>query len=153
MNMIELGKRNMLLIGKLHPLIQNHTIESHARSSKAVKKQRPTAMYAFDHRFVCQVAFCFLHYLGNFTLRALRKHVVEYGPAPREHGSKDRTAYNAYPFEVVNSSMEFVKNYACVFGLPQPVASRGRANQAPSYLPAHHNHHSFRTSKNMYRER
>ncbi len=29
-------------------------------------------------------------------------------------------------------------NSASVFGLPQPAAPRGRANQAPTYLPAHH---------------
>ncbi len=65
---------------------------------------------------------------------------MEFGPVPREHGSKGRKAYNASPFEVVSSAMEFIKNYACVFGLPQPAAPRGRANQAPTYLPAHQNH-------------
>jgi hypothetical protein len=65
---------------------------------------------------------------------------MEFGPVPREHGSKGRKAYNAYPFEVVNSAMEFVKNYGSVFGLPQPAAPRGRANQAPTYLPANQNH-------------
>ena len=34
----------------------------------------------------------------------------------------------------------FIKNYSTVFGLPQPAAARGRANQAPTYLPAHQNH-------------
>ena len=36
--------------------------------------------------------------------------------------------------------IEFVKNYALVFGLPQPAALRGRANQAPTYLHADQNH-------------
>lgn len=36
--------------------------------------------------------------------------------------------------------MEFIKNYALVFGLPMPAASRGRANTAPTYLPADQNH-------------
>lgn len=139
LNMMELGKseRDMFVIGKLHLLIRNPT---HARSSKAAKKQRLTTTYAFDHRTVCQGAFCFLHCLGNFTLHALRKHIMEFGPVPREHGSKGRKAYNAYPFEVVSGAMEFIRNYACVFGLPQPATPRDRANQAPTYLPAHQNH-------------
>jgi hypothetical protein len=51
LNMMELGKieRDMFIIGKLHLLVRNPTMVSHARSSKAVKKQRLTATYAFDH--------------------------------------------------------------------------------------------------------
>ena len=47
---------------------------------RLLKKQRLTATYAFDHRIVCQKAFCFLHGIGEFTLRALRKHIVDAGP-------------------------------------------------------------------------
>ena len=142
LSMSELTKneRDMFMMGKLQLLVRDPGIVTHARSSKAVKKQRLTAAYAFDHRRVCQKAFCFLHNLGEFTLRALRKHVIEAGPIPREHGSKGRKAYNAYPFEVVSSAIAFIKNYASVFGLPQPAAPRGRANQAPTYLPAHQNY-------------
>ena len=142
LNMKELTKteRDMFLLGKLQLLIRDPSTVHHARSSKAVKKQRLTAAYAFDHRIVCHKAFCFLHSIGEFTLRALRKHIIEVGPIPREHGLKGRKAYNAYPFEVVSDAITFIKNYACVFGLPQPAALRGRANQAPTYLPAHQNH-------------
>ena len=76
----------------------------------------------------------------EFTLRALKKHIVDSGPIPREHGLKGRKAYNAYPYEVVKCAIEFIKKYASVFGLPQPAAPRGRANQAPTYLPANQNH-------------
>jgi len=133
-------ERDMFLIGKLHLLIRDPLAISHARSFKAVKKQRLTVAYAFDHRRICQKAFCFLHDIGEFALHALRKHVNEAGPVPREHGSKGRKAYNAYPFEVVSTAVAFIKNYASVFGLPRPAAPRGRANQAPTYLPAHQNY-------------
>ena len=68
---------------------------------------------------------------SNFTLRALKTQIYDVGPVPREHGLKGHKAYNAYPFEVVSAAAKFIKNYASVFGLPQPAASRGRANQAP----------------------
>ena len=40
----------------------------------------------------------------------------------------------------MSTAIEFIKNYALVFGLPQPVTSQGRANAAPAYLPANQNH-------------
>ncbi len=101
LSMKELSKneRDFFLMGKLQLLIRDPGTVSHARSSKAVKKQRLSAKYAFDHRLVCQRAFCFIHDIRDFTLRALRKHIVEAGPVTREHGSKGRKAHNAYPFE------------------------------------------------------
>lgn len=137
---LQKNERDMFIIGKLQILIRDPSTISHSRSSKAAKRQRVTAAYAFDHRLVCQKAFCFLHCIGEFTLRKLRKHILEFGPVPREHGSKGRKAYNAYPYDVVSKAITFIKNYASVFGLPQPAALRGRANQAPTYLPANQNH-------------
>ena len=56
LSMCELPKleRDMFLIGNLQLLIRDPTTVHHAGSSKAVKKQRLTATYAFDHRMVCQ---------------------------------------------------------------------------------------------------
>ena len=82
--------------------------------------------YAFDHCLVCQKAIY-----------------------SWEHESKGRKAHNAYPFEIVCDAVTFIKNYASVFGLPQPAALRGRANQAPTYLPAHQNH---KITHQKYRE-
>ena len=42
--------------------------------------------------------------------------------------------------EVVSAAVEFIKNYSSMFGFPQPAAARGRANQAPTYLPTNQNH-------------
>ena len=142
LSIMELDKheRDLFLMGKLQVLITDPSTVTHAGSTQAAKKQRRRAVYAFDHRVVCQHTFCFLHNIGEFTLRALRKHIVEAGPYPREHGSKGKKAYNAYPFEVVSDAVEFIKNYSTVYGLPQPAAPRGRASQAPTYLPATQNH-------------
>ena len=154
LNIMEFSKteRDMFLLGKLQLLIRDSSTVSHARSFKPAKKRRLTATYAFDHRIVCQKAFCFLHCLGEFTLCSLKNHLMEIGPVPREHGSKGHKAYNAYPFDVVADAITFIKNYSTVFGLPQPAAPRGRANQAPTYLPAHQNHKIVHKGC-MYRER
>ena len=118
-------------------MVRDSCTVSHARSTTVVKRQRLTCEYAFDHQNVCQKAFCFIHNIGEFALRSLRKHVSENGLIPREHAAKGRRTHNAYSFEVVSSAVDFIRNYSNVFGLPQPAASRGRANQAPTY---HQNH-------------
>ena len=103
-------------MGKLQILINDPSTVHHARSSQSLrKKQRLRVKYAYDHRMVCQHAFCYIHDIGEFVLRSLEKHVLESGPCPREHGSKGRKAPNTYPFEVVVNAVEFIKNYARCF--------------------------------------
>ena len=74
LSMMELTKIewDMFLMGKLHLIIRDPGTVSHARSSRAAKKQWLTTSHAFDHRIFCQKAFCYLHDIGEFTLRALR---------------------------------------------------------------------------------
>ena len=114
--MRELSKneRDFFLMGKLQVGIRDTTTVSHARSEKKAKKQRLSCQYSFDHRVICQNAFCYIHDIGNYTLRALRKHISECGPVPRQHGNKGRKAYNAYPFEVVSNAVKFIRNYGCL---------------------------------------
>lgn len=76
------GERDLFLMGKLQVSIQDPMTVTHARSKKAAKKQRMSCQYAFDHRLVCVNAFCYLHEIGSFTLRALKKHISESGPVP-----------------------------------------------------------------------
>ena len=133
-------RKRYVLMGKLQLLARDPGTVVHARSSKSSKKQRLTVQYAFDHRTVCQNAFCYIHDIRLFTLRALKKHIIEVGPCTRQHGSKGRQAHNAYPFEVVSAVVGFINNYASVFGLHQPAAARGRVSQAPTYLPTNQNY-------------
>ena len=44
-------------------------------------------------------------------------------------------AHNAFPAEVRNYAEQCIRNYAQVHGLPMPAAPRGRAEDAPIYLP------------------
>ena len=52
------------------------------------------------------------------------------------HANVGKTPWNKYSLAANKRAMEFITNYASVFGLPLPAAPRGRANTAPSYLPS-----------------
>ena len=108
--------RDLFLMGKLQTSMKDPSTVSHARSSKAVsKKQRLKVIYAFDHRIVCQHAFCFIHDIGDFTLHSLKKHISEAGPCPRDHGSKGRKPHNAYPFDIIQNAVELVHSSHCFY--------------------------------------
>ena len=133
MQELEKPLRDFYLLGKLQVLGKGTDASvSHARQTLSTKRRRVTYQYAYDHRIVCKGAFCFLHCIGEKILKNLRKHLVDNGVTPREHGNKGRLPPNAFSFDTV----DFVTNYARVFGLPQPAARRGRASTAPIYLPA-----------------
>lgn len=120
---------------------------THARSTKAAKRQRRSCEYALDHRNVRKRK----PFVSStmFTLSSLRMNIVDNGPVPRQQSTKGRTAHNAYPFKVVISTVEFIRNYSDVFSLTQPAASCSRANQAPTYLPAHQITKSYIKSTKM----
>ena len=44
-----------------------------------------------------------------------------------------------YPYEIVCDAVRFICNYAEIFGIPQPAARSGRADNPPIYLPAMQN--------------
>lgn len=48
---------------------------------------------------------------------------------------------NAFSFETTKNIVDFILNYARIFGLPQPAAGRGRAEVAPIYLSASEGYH------------
>ncbi|KAF6037476.1 hypothetical protein EB796_004213 [Bugula neritina] len=89
----------------------------------------------FDHRSVCQTAFMLFHDLSIRVLKALQHQLKEYGPTPHTHKLKGRTAQNAFPPEVTTDVVQFLKNYAEKYDLPQPAAPRARPTASPIYLP------------------
>lgn len=137
MQELEKPLRDIYLLGKLQVLGKGSDASvSHSRKTSSSKRQRITYQYAYDHRVVCKPAFCFLHCIGEKVLKNLQKHLKENGITPREHGNVGRQPRNAFSFETVQKIVDFITNYATVFGLPQPAARRGRAAAAPIYLPA-----------------
>ena len=55
-------------------------------------------------------------------LKNLRKHLLDNGPVPRQHGLVGRTPQNTYRYEVTYDAVHFIRNYAELFGIPQPAA-------------------------------
>ena len=139
MNELEKSEKDMLVLGKLQILSRGDDIK-HARTVTSAKRQRITFRYAYDHRSVCKDAFCFLHSIGEKVLKNLQKHLKDHGITSRIHGNKGRLPPNAFSFETVKALVDFIQNYAVVFGLPQPAAQSGRAKKAPIYLPASENY-------------
>lgn len=133
-------ERDLLILGKLQVLSRPNDTIKHARQAKPGKRQRVTCDYRFDHRQVCKDGFLFLHDIGTKHLKNLQKHLRENGPIPREHGLAGRAPATMYPYEVTYDAVRFIRNYAEIYGIPQPAARRGRADNPPIYLPASQNY-------------
>ena len=125
-------ERDMLIMGKLQA-------QSYARGAD---RQRTKFTYAIDYRTVCRENFLFAHTLGDRVLRNFQEHMKRNGCVPRQHGNVGRLPANTIPFEATQLAVRFIHNSALVDGLPQPAAPRGRADTAPTYLPASENFRS-----------
>ena len=74
LQMLELQKteKEMLLLGKLQVCATPPDVVHHARKATKAKRRRITYQYAFDGRYVCKPAFCFLHCTGEKALKNLQ---------------------------------------------------------------------------------
>ena len=136
--MFEMTKmvRDLLILGKLQALTRPSDTIKHARQAKPGKFQRVTCDYMFDHHQYCKYGFLFL-ILTRYrykTSKNLQKHFRENGPIPWEHGLAGRAPATMYPYEVTYDAVRFIRNYAEVYGIPQPAARWGRADNLPIYL-------------------
>ena len=89
---------------------------------------------------MCKDAFILLHDIGTKQLKNLQKHLRNNGPIAREHGLIGRMPATTYPYSIVSEGARFIRNYAEVYGIPQPAARSGRAKNPPIYLPASQNY-------------
>ena len=128
------NERDMLLLGKLQTFYQ---LSKEGSSHLAPKRARLT--YAYDSREVCEGAFCFIHGIGDFSLRSLKKHLRNNGITPRIHGNKGRKPAHSHTRVDILKVLTFIHHYARINGLPQPAPPRGRAGQPLVYLPASQN--------------
>ena len=122
---------DMLLTGKLQ------TFYKPPQEGSAPKRARLS--YAYDSREVCEGAFCFIHGIGDYTLRALKKHLRDHGLTPHVHGNKGKKPAHAFTRVTILNVLTFIYQYAKVHGLPQPAPPKGRAGQPLQYLPASQN--------------
>ena len=130
---------DMLLLGKLQVMSRVGDTIQHAGRAK-LGEHRVTCDYRFDHRHVCKDSFMFLHDIGTKQLKNLQKHLQDNGPVPRQHGLTGHAPATTYPYEITYDAVHFIRNYAEVFGIPQPAARSGRAVNPPIYLPASQNY-------------
>ena len=79
------AEREILLLGKLqtfyHPPKQG---------SPHPSPKRAYLTYAYDSSEICEGAFCFIHGIGDFSLRSLKKHLRNNGITPLIHGNKGK---------------------------------------------------------------
>ena len=125
-----------------------------ARSyARGADRQRTKFTYAIGYRTVCRENFLFAHALGDRVLRNIQEHMKQNGCVPRQHGNVGRLPANTIPFEATQQAVRFIHNFALVHGLPQPAAPRGRADTAPTYLPASENFHSVHVGGSVQKKR
>ena len=122
----------MLLLGKLQTFFQ----PPREGSSQPTPKRAQPALLMPTTAERC--AFCFIHGIGDFSLRSLKKHLRNNGITPRIHGNKGKKPVHAHTRVDILSVLTFIQ-HAKVNGLPQPAPPKGRAGQPLLYLPASQN--------------
>eukprot|EP00117_Sycon_ciliatum_P036996 scpid74503/ scgid27760/ len=85
---------------------------------------------------VCREVFQDAHGLSHTLLRKLQEDAEHLLTTPQSSKSKGKPPPNILPTAVADNVVQFIKNYASRYGMPQPAAPRGRAAKAPTYLPA-----------------
>ena len=85
---------------------------------------------------VCRAAFSYVFRIGSTRLKRLQKLAAQKFCFPAPHGGLGRVPWNICTTEMRSRVVEFIRNYSSINGLPMPSAPRGRANNAPTYLPA-----------------
>ena len=134
LKLLSKSERDMFLLGKLQTFY-----EPPGEGSAHPRPKRVRLVYAYDSRELCEGAFCFIHGVGDFSLRSLKKHLRDKGVTPRVHGNKGKKPAHAHTRADILSVLSFIHQYAKVNGLPQPAPPRGRAGQPLLYLPASQN--------------
>ena len=131
LQMRELRKeeKDMYIMGKLKCKgINNGGDESGAK--------RKRYSYYFDDREVCKKMFLFTHDFGEKAFKNLLKHIKTHGLTPRTHGNAGRKPKWSLTYDDTKTVVQFVKNYAQQYGLPQPAASNRKDCEPPIILPA-----------------
>jgi len=127
--------KDAFLIGVLTGVQREESV-SHAGQATNVLRTRRTFAYSLEGHQVCRTVFCSVYGIGLTRLKRLQK-LVEAGVCiPHPHGNTGKIPWNQFNGETICKVEEFIKNYASVYGLPMPAAPRGRAQTAPTYLPA-----------------
>ena len=133
---LSLREKDLFLSGLLANASRRTQNPSHSRKSKEKERERVTYEYSVMSHGVCRAAFMKLYDIGRTHLKRLQNLVATNVFFPELHGNVGCTPHHAFPTSVVDHAVTFIKNHAQATGLPMPAAPRGRAQDAPTYLPA-----------------
>ena len=87
---------------------------------------------------VCQKVFLEVHGISTHTLKTLQKLAAQGTAAVPDHSLKSKVAHNLLSKSTRDAVVQFLLNYGCKHGLPQPCTPRGKQGIPPVYIPASH---------------
>ena len=128
--------KDIFLLGMLTAGQHEEEIAHAGHSASAARRERVTFQYIVKGQNVCRNVFCTVNGVGSTRLKRLQRHVRDGVCIPQVHANVGKTPWNKYSLAAKERAMEFITNYASVFGMPVPAAQRGRANTDPTYLPS-----------------
>jgi len=112
------------------------TSREDGQTSRRGKRIRASVKYSFKDVKVCRNAFMHTFNVNKHTIKSLSAHISENGVCTKKHGNAQRRPHNAAKYEDVLCIVNFVSNYANLYGMPQPAAPRGRDGLPQTFLPA-----------------
>ena len=121
--MLDKASRLILLSGQLHTLANRGETQQHvsvaARSSRSCASHR----YKVNQTKVCLSVFFNANSVTRYELQIVQSHLDADIIVPPDHGNVGSTPWHAVSAEEVVMVRDFIQNYACVHGLPQPSAT------------------------------
>ena len=121
------------VLGELAAIMK---ISSPSAGTASASSRKFSFTYAMLGVVVCREVFQDAPGLSHTLLRKLQEDAEHLLTTPQSSKSKGKPPPNILPTAVANNVVQFIKNYASRYGMPQPAAPRGRAAKAPTYLPA-----------------
>ena len=99
-------------------------------------RSRLSYRYEVNQTKVCLSVFLYANSVTRYELQTVQSHLDADIIVPPDQGNVGSTPWHAVSAEEVGMVRDFIQNYACVHGLPQPSAPRGHNTAAPTYLPS-----------------
>ena len=127
-----LQHRDSYLLGVLSAGLRSTSEKTQTGSVRT----RQSFMYHVHGHKVCITVFKLMFDIGGKHLRRLQKHASLGLCFSEPHENVGRKPWNTVSESDRERVVQFLKNYAAVFGLPMPAAPRGRGHTAPTFLPA-----------------
>ena len=111
---LELTKdqRDCMMKGQILAMTNTSELTKHSTSVLVKDRRRERSSYCHQGKTICRTTFLFLHNIGYFTFKALRRSCREVGLVPRVHGNARRLPPNALTYESIKHVVSFIENYA-----------------------------------------